>query len=260
MRGWQFQSFLALVMASGWLLQSCVTISGTPTGSAASLNETRLDENAELEAAGKKIPNLQKQNSDISAFLNEVTGIPPEPFLIHDQVNDAQAKIYSQAFKMMVSNVKNAQVLLENYKDVASFLNANYGKSGAELEQAAREYGSRPDVTPIALRILKFREATQKINTEIAKYQRTYSASSPNLINPLAYIASGMNSSISSLATRGLVEVCLDYSQRGAGRRRIDLLNPKGRDCIVRTVREHRQLQSLSKARAALHEQATGHL
>lgn len=256
MRAWQFRSLITLVIASCWFLQACVTISGPPTGSAARLNEPRIDENATLEAAGKRIPDLHKQTSDISSYLDEVAGIPPDPILIHDQVNDAQAKIFAQAFQSTLSLVKNSQTLLENFKDVASFLNANFEKAEDELKKAVKEYDSQPGVTPIGSRIKNFEQATEKINEETAKYQSEYFASGSKLINPFAHAASWMNDFVSNFASSGQIKVCLDYGIRGTAHVRIDLLSPEGRDCILRPIEEHRRLKAASEGRAAQHKQA----
>gem|GEM_PF-3636292 len=225
-----------------------------PSGTAARLNEPRKDHMAEREAGSAEQFSVAEPGADIAAYLREIASIDPQPILLNEQRNDSLAKVYAQEFQSVVEIVKKSQELLESYKDVTSFLNANFEKSEEALSVAVDAHDSQPGSGNIRARIITFRRATRQIEQETLNIQRSFDNASPGFLNIQAWITSGVNSFLSSTAKSGYIKACKSYDV--VKNQRFTPLNPSGQDCILRPVDEHRRLIAASEERMELHKQA----
>lgn len=240
--------FLVAIQATG-----CAPLP-PPSGAAARLNEPRKDFAAEREASSAEPLSAAEPNADIAAFLREIADINPEPVLINEQRNDTLAKVYAQEFKSVVELVRKSQELLEHYKDVTSFLNANFEKSEEELSAAVKVHDSQSGLRSIRTRIVAFRRATRQIEQETLNIQRSFDNATPGLLNIQAVISSGVNNFLASISKSGHVKVCKSYDV--VKHQRFTPLNPSGQDCVFRPVDEHRRLVAASEERMESHKQA----
>ena len=91
----------------------------------------------------------------------------PNVSYLFDQYSDTVLNIYSNQFELMTEY----KSLLDNHKDVTSFLMANQGKSEQEIQQAVIDFdaGAKSEEQKIGPKLSRYEAATSEIWQENAK-------------------------------------------------------------------------------------------
>jgi hypothetical protein len=139
----------------------------TPTGSAAHLSDTRFDYAAQRQADGAL--DGASRYRDIDEYLEEVSRVPFDWIRTGAPRLDRLSRETSTLLRKTVELVKAYQRGLETYKDTASFLNANSGKTIRELTLAIEQHDANPKLSPIRSKIKDFYDSQRIVfqNSEV---------------------------------------------------------------------------------------------
>lgn len=115
----------------------------------------------------------------IATEMKKVGFTSPKVSYLFDKYSDTVLKIYSHQFELM----NEYKALLDNHKDVTSFLKANEDKDKTELALAAEEFdlGASNNDEKIGPKLARYEAATEKIWQENAKLSLQIAAQAAEL-------------------------------------------------------------------------------
>ncbi len=118
------------------------------------------------EQDAKNLPR-ETRISSISANMKSVGFTSVKVSYLLDAYSDTVLNIYSNQFELM----KEYKSLLDNHKDVTSFLMANQGKSEQEIKLAADEFDAtaKDETEKVGPKLNEYKQASDKIWQENAK-------------------------------------------------------------------------------------------
>lgn len=249
---------LAAVLPACLLQISCTN---APTGSAAQLYQTRPDTAAQTLTQGPN-PTAQVHASDLDDFERETASIPDAPIHTDEKALDDLAVFISTQYGATKTIVEAHQRVLEDFKDVGSFLTANFTKSPDEIRKAIADFDSLHPDTPIGPKIFRFQSSEQAIfekNREISKAMAKVASQSLNPVDWVSGLSIGP-------------EVAADEVMMLPSRLMAAVFCPAGHDCqpvssgkitlctngncISRTMAEQRALIGDALSRAQAQKQA----
>jgi len=238
----------------------------TPTGSAVHLSDTRYDYAAQRQADGTS--SGAPRYRDIDEYLEEVSRVPSEWIRTGAPRLDRLSRETSTLLQKVVELVKAYQRGLETYKDTASFLNANSGKTMHELSLAIEQHDANPDVSSIRSKINDFYDSQHKIFRTSEVVYRAMLAVVPILLDP-SLPSRKSETSVSDVIgflvkNRILITKngCNDPGDKNARRYGADECNgmvrlcPEDGQCFRRPVEKHRALVTKALERVDAQMQA----
>jgi hypothetical protein len=246
----------AVLLLAGSMLAGCTA---QPTGSAAHLYETRPDAQAASLAAADPTK-LTPKTSDLDEFESEVAWLPDEAIVTNQEALDDPTAFIATQYRIMKDIVRSYQQVLENYHDVGTFLSANFSKSPPELEAAIRDFDQTNPTAPIGPRFAAFKSAQQTIFDRNNELTDAIVKISAQTLDPMDWFSAGAMSAMVVLDEAvklparilGLV-FCPGCEPVDTGRIQIC----KNGDCVERSIKEQRALQSSAIDRASHQRQAT---
>ena len=154
----------------------------TQTGSAAHLSDTRYDYAAQHQADGTS--GGAPRYRDIDEYLEEVSRVPSDWMRTGAPRLDRLSRETSTLLRKVVELVKAYQRGLETYKDTASFLNANSGKTMDELSLAIEQHDANSNLPSIRSKIRDFYDSQRTIFQSSEVVYRAMLAIVPILSDP----------------------------------------------------------------------------
>jgi hypothetical protein len=246
----------AILLLVGSLAGAC---SAQPTGSAAHLYESRPDEKATALTATNLI-DIKPAVSDLDDFDREAASVPEEAIVSNEEALDDTTTFIATQYRLMREIVHQHQRILENFRDVGSFLNANFSSSEAEIRGAIRTFDAQHPNAPIGPRLADFQAAETAIfekNRELTKAVMTIASKS---LSPIDWF---------STATMG-VTVVLDEAVMLPNRLLGLIFCPhctpvdngtieicRNGNCVKRTIEEQRRIETNALERAGDQRQMT---
>lgn len=128
----------------------------SPSGSALNLDLSKPDSDAANELRNSGSQGAPPPYFDLSTYLKEISTIPRRHIRTGEHDIDPKNKKISQLFKTMLDLLKSYHLILIDYKDVASFLNATVRENPQEIRAAIRGYDREYPHSPIGPKIDRF--------------------------------------------------------------------------------------------------------